>query len=134
MRRQRDRGKERKREREPLVPLPLPHACYCYSPVLFLGLPPSLLHSPLLLLASRSIWCFPFFRPKVASGGSCLSFLSPPHLDSDSAITFPVFYLEFFALKLIPATVGFSSNQPLPFSLSPLPHMLECKFKSTRPK
>lgn len=37
-------------------------------------------------------------------------------------------------IELIPATVGFSSNQPLPFSLSPLPHMLECKFKSTRPK
>lgn len=94
----RERQREREKEKESLLSPP-PHTCYCYSPVPFLGLPflPLTFPSP-----SSRFWISPFFRPKVATGGSCLSFLSPPHSGFDSAITSPVFYLEFFALNSFP--------------------------------
>lgn len=112
--------RERERKRASCPP---PSRLLSLFPVPFLGLPSFLLHSLSISFFSLLL-LFP--RPKVATG-SCLSFLLPLLLSRASAITFRLLpRILCFRIELIPATVGFSSNQPLPS------HFPSCPFLYAR--
>lgn len=126
---ERETERKREREREPLVP-PTPHLLLLFpGTVSRPPLPPSYIPLSLFSLLDLSVL--------QAKGRNrwFVSFLSfPSSLGLRFCHHVPRLLPRILCIEFIPVTVGLSSNQPLPFSLSPLLHMLECKFKSTRPK